>query len=64
MKTAPLSQYDRRYLRLLKMAPFQRRRGGWRFGTNRLDDDVVERLVRDGHVIQDGDLIKLPRRAP
>lgn len=61
MKPAP-SQYDRRYLRLLKMAPFERRRGGWRFGTNRLADIVVDRLIADGLVERDGDRILLPRR--
>ncbi|WP_316184669.1 MULTISPECIES: hypothetical protein [unclassified Bradyrhizobium] len=34
------------YLRLLKLSPFERRpRGGWRFGTKRISNTVVERLV-------------------
>jgi hypothetical protein len=60
--TKPANQYDLRYLRLLKMAPFERRGGAWRFGANRLNDDVVARLVADGRVVHDGNCIKLPRR--
>ncbi|WP_316234624.1 MULTISPECIES: hypothetical protein [unclassified Bradyrhizobium] len=39
------------YLRLLKLSPFERRRtkanprGGWRFGTKRISDAIVDRLV-------------------
>lgn len=62
MTKPQLNQYDRRYLRLLQMAPFERRRGGWRFGTNRLADDVVERLLEADLVERDGDRILLPRR--
>ena len=58
----PANQYDSRYLRLLQMGPFQRRRGGWRFGTNRLDDEVVQRLVDDGRVVRIGSLIMLARK--
>lgn len=59
---APANPHDRRYLRLLKMGPFRRRRGGWRFGTNRLSDDVIERLVADGRVVRDGETITLARK--
>lgn len=44
------------------MGPFQRRGGGWRFGTNRLNDDVVARLMRDGRVVQHGETIMLARK--
>lgn len=57
------NQYDRRYLRLLKMAPFERRRGGWRFGTNKIADNVVERLREAGLVEDDGERIVLARKA-
>lgn len=60
MKT--LDAYERRYLRLLKMGPFERRGGSWRFGTNRIDADVVERLVDAGRAILLDDRIMLPRR--
>jgi hypothetical protein len=63
MKKPPLNQYDRRYLRLLQMAPFERRRGGWRFGTNRLADDVVERLLEAEMIERDGDRIVLARNS-
>jgi len=38
--------YDATFLRLLELSPFERhRRGGWRFGTKRISDAVVARLV-------------------
>lgn len=61
MKPA-VNQYDRRYLRLLKMAPFQRRGGAWRFGANRMDDAVVARLLADGSVTADGTTLMLARK--
>jgi hypothetical protein len=34
------------HLRLLELSPFERHpRGGWRFGTKRISDAVVARLV-------------------
>ncbi|CAL77381.1 hypothetical protein BRADO3603 [Bradyrhizobium sp. ORS 278] len=34
------------HLRLLELSPFERRlRGGWRWGTKRISDAVVARLV-------------------
>lgn len=53
--------YDRVYLRLLQMGPFQRR-DGWRFGTKRLGDHVVARLLLAGRATQAGDLITLTRK--
>lgn len=36
-------------VRLLKLSPFERAaRGGWRFGTRRISDGVVERLIASG----------------
>lgn len=62
MKQAPLDEYERKYLRLLKMGRFQRRRGGWRFGTNRINEAVVLRLLDFGRVVRIGDTIMLPLR--
>jgi hypothetical protein len=41
-KPPPLDQYDRRYLRLLKMGEFVRRRGAWRFGTNKMSNAAMD----------------------
>ncbi len=62
MRKPPVNQYDRRYLRLLKMAPFVRRGGAWRFGANRMNDDVVERLLADGRITMDGNAVMLTRK--
>lgn len=56
-----LDARERKYLRLLKMGPFERRRGGWRFGTNRIDDSVVDRLVEAGRAVLVEGRITLPR---
>ena len=58
-KFQPL-QSDRRCLRLLKMGVFQRRGGAWRFGTNRIQDAIIDRLLAAGAIVRDGDEIKLP----
>lgn len=60
--SAGQKQYDRRFLRLLRMAPFERRRGGWRFGANRISDAVLDRMLADGRVVRDGDRITLAPR--
>ncbi len=40
---------DYHVLRMLKLSPFQRRqRGGWRFGTRRISQAVVDRLTASG----------------
>jgi hypothetical protein len=39
---------DSRIVRLLKFAPFEHRDGAWRFGTKRISDHIVERLVAAG----------------
>lgn len=40
--------YDSYFVRLLELAPFERRRGRWQFGTRRISDTVVARLVAGG----------------
>ena len=62
MTKPAFNQYDHRYLRLLKMAPFRRRGGAWRFGANRLNDAVVARLVADGRAAIDGNALVLARK--
>ena len=62
MRKPPVNQYDRRYLRLLKMAPFERRGGAWRWGANKMNDDVVERLLADGRITMDGNAVMLTRK--
>lgn len=57
-----LDAYERRYLRLLRMGPFEHRGGSWRFGTNRIDTDVVDRLVDAGRAVLLDGRIMLPRR--
>ena len=49
--------YDRDFLRLLEIAPFERRRGGWRFGTRRISTRIVERLIASGRAVMQGDRI-------
>lgn len=53
------NQYEHRTLLLLKLAPFQRRPGGWRFGTKRIDEGVIERLVAKGRAGRDGERVWL-----
>lgn len=50
----PINQYDRSYLRLLRIAPFERRPRGWRFGTKTIADAVVDRIVASGRAGSDG----------
>jgi hypothetical protein len=39
-----------------------RRRGGWRFGTAKISDTIVERLVASGDASIDGETVKLTRK--
>ncbi|EJN15727.1 hypothetical protein PMI42_00745 [Bradyrhizobium sp. YR681] len=49
MGTRANQQHPGYFLRLLKFSPFERApRGGWRFGTRRIGDAVVARLVASG----------------
>ena len=44
--------------RLLKLSPFERRpRGGWRFGTKRISNAIVDRLVASRHAKIIGDRV-------
>jgi hypothetical protein len=55
---ATLLPDDKIFIRLLKFGPFDRRsRGGWRFGTKTISDQVVERLITSGRARRDGDRI-------
>lgn len=61
VKPAILKSDDRLFLRLLALAPFDRRPGGWRFGTRRVDDAVVARLIGSGRATSDGAQVFLAR---
>lgn len=51
------------YLRLLRLGPFERRaRGGWRFGTRKVADSVVDRLVASGRARIEADLVHFVER--
>lgn len=50
----PIELYDYRFLALLRLAPFERRPGGWRFGTKTIGDRIVDRLVASGRASSDG----------
>ncbi|WLB43048.1 hypothetical protein QIH93_21100 [Bradyrhizobium ottawaense] len=53
------------HLRLLKLSPFERAtRGGWRFGTRRIGDGVVARLIASGRAEIVSDQLQLKRRQP
>src|SRR5260370_28438828 len=49
---------DGRILVRLRMAPFERRKNGWRFGTKRITDGVIERLIAAGRAVQDGEFVR------
>lgn len=47
--TCPIPHHHRLTLRLLDVQPLERRaRGGWRFGTRRISDNVVASLIASG----------------
>lgn len=48
---------QRRALSFLQRGSLVRRSGGWRFGTARIPDAIVERLLAAGSAIQDGETI-------
>lgn len=56
--TAPTA-HDVLILRLLKMGQFERRAGAWRFGTKKISDSVVDRLVASGNARRDADRVWL-----
>jgi hypothetical protein len=49
-----LNPYDRTFLRLLKLSPFERRGDRWRFGTRTIGDGIIARLVASGRAASDG----------
>jgi hypothetical protein len=60
MMAAAGVNYELTFLRLLEFSPFERRpRGGWRFGTKVISDDVVGRLTASGRAFIDGDQVRL-----
>jgi hypothetical protein len=58
-----IRQRDYRILRMLRMAPFVRRQNGWRFGTKRIADSVIDRLVSAGRAVQDGNTVTTMSKA-
>ena len=58
------NQYDRSFLRLLELGPFERRLGGgWRFGTKIISDVIAERLLAGGLTEISGIYLRLKRSA-
>lgn len=55
MKTPADLSAERRAMSFLLRGSLVRRSGGWRFGTARIPDAIVERLVAGGKAIRDGD---------
>lgn len=53
------AKYDSRLLRLMRLGALELRAGGWRFGTKRIADQVVQRLVATGRTRRDGDRLRL-----
>lgn len=62
MKTPRDLTAERRALSFLKRSSLVRRSGGWRFGTARIPDAIVERLLAAGKALRDGDELSLPVR--
>jgi hypothetical protein len=62
MPALPASYY--KYLSLLKLSPFEQRGGGWRFGTRRIADSVVDRLTAGGRAASDGERVWLVKSEP
>jgi len=49
---------DHRFILLLGQGEIQRRPDGWRFGTRRIADHVVERLIAAGRAERVGDVVR------
>ena len=59
----PLNRAHYQAIAILKIAPFEAHAaGGWRFGTRRIDDSVVDRLVANGRAVIDGGTVLLIER--
>lgn len=54
-----LKTADFYYLARLRLGTFDRGRDGWRFGTCRLTEHIVDRLVAAGRAKIDGDRVHL-----
>lgn len=53
---------DRPIARLLRYGAFEKRaKGGWRFGTKVIADEVVDRLISAGVARRTGDRIEAPQ---
>jgi hypothetical protein len=48
---------DHQFVLLLRMAPMERRPRGWRWGTKRIPDRIVDRLVAAGKAVRSGDAV-------
>jgi hypothetical protein len=59
MKTPRDMSAERRAVSFLQRGSLVRRSGGWRFGTARIPDAIVARLVDAGKALQDGDELNL-----
>lgn len=57
MKTPRDLSAERRALSFLQRGSLVRRSGGWRFGTARIPDAIVARILAGGRAVRDGDLI-------
>lgn len=55
---ARLKNDDWRLLAFLKHGPFVRRCGGWRFGTRRISDTIVDRLIAAGRAKRIGNRVE------
>ncbi|MEY9110427.1 hypothetical protein ABH999_006623 [Bradyrhizobium yuanmingense] len=62
-RSQPLPAHLYTHLGLLKLSPFeQATRGGWRFGTRRIRDSVVNRLIASGRAEIVGGRLQLKQR--
>lgn len=57
--TAFLLNGDYRLLALIAHGHLELRDGGWRFGTKRIADHVVDRLINSGRAVRDGNAVRL-----
>lgn len=57
MKTPRDLSAERRALSFLKRGSLVRRPGGWRFGTAKIPDAIVARVLATGKAFRDGDSI-------
>lgn len=66
MGTRANTHSDSYFVRLLKFSPFERApRGGWRFGTRRIGDSVVAKLIASGRAEIRGEMLHhKPTEAP